>query len=155
MAMLLRPNVLPSRGQKASVDAGLPPPVGLGATFRHAEKSCFARFKDSLVRKAAKKTGIGDTALTVVIREVTQGQADYLGGGVFKKRLNENRHRSIVLTKGGQHWVIAHLYAKKDIANIDPDELAAFRNLAQAYGRMTDIELSFALSQGDLQEIFP
>jgi len=27
--------------------------------------------------------------------------------------------------------------AKKDRANIDPDELAAFKRLAQAYGRMT------------------
>ena len=40
-------------------------------------------------------------------------------------------------------------------ANIDPDELAAFRKLAQAYGRMTDAGLASALSQGDLQEIFP
>jgi hypothetical protein len=35
-------------------------------------------------------------------------------------------HRSIVLAKGGQHWVFAYLYAKKDRANIDADELAAF-----------------------------
>ena len=34
-------------------------------------------------------------------------------------------------------------------------ELAAFRKLAQAYGRMTDAELASALSQGDLQELFP
>jgi hypothetical protein len=46
-------------------------------------------------------------------------------------------------------------HAKKDRANIDPDELVSFRKLAQAYGRMTDAELAFALSQGDLQELFP
>ncbi len=88
------------------------------------------------------------------ILEVMRGQADDLGGGVFKKRLNENMHRSIVLAKCGQHWVFAYLFAKKDRANIDPDELAAFRKLAQAYGRMTDAELASALSQGDLQELF-
>ena len=49
----------------------------------------------------------------------------------------------------------AILKTKKDRANIDPDELAAFRKLAQAYGRMTDAGLASALSQGDLQEIFP
>jgi hypothetical protein len=59
------------------------------------------------------------------------------------------------LAKGGQHWVFADLFAKQDRANIDPDEFAAFRKLAQAYGRMTDAELASALSQGDLQELFP
>ena len=74
---------------------------------------------------------------------------------MFKKRLNDNMHRSIILAKGGRHWVFAYLFAKKDRANIDPDELADFKKLAQAYARMTDAELAFTLSQGDLQELFP
>ncbi len=87
--------------------------------------------------------------------EVMRGQADDLGGGVFKKRLNENMHRSIVLAKGGRHGVFAYLYlyAKKDRANIDADELATFKKLAQAYGRMTEAELASALSQRDLLEL--
>jgi hypothetical protein len=115
----------------------------------------FARaFKTAWFGKAAKKARIDDPALMAAILEVVEGQADDLGGGVFKKRLNENMHRSIVLARGGQHWVFAYLFAKKDRANIDPDELAAFRKLAQAYGRMTDAELAAALRQGDLQELF-
>ena len=51
--------------------------------------------------------------------------------------------------------MFAYLFAKKDRANIDPDELADFKKLAQAYGRMTEAELASALSQGDLQELFP
>lgn len=31
---------------------------------------------------------------------VMKGQGDDLGGGVLKKRLNENRHRSIILAQG-------------------------------------------------------
>lgn len=62
-------------------------------------------------------------------------------------------HRSIVLAKGGRHWVFAYLFAKKDRTNIDADELAAFKKLAQAYGRMTDAELASTLSQGDLLEL--
>ena len=110
-------------------------------------------FKTAWFGKAAQKARIGDPALRAAMLEVMLGQADDLGGGVFKKRLNENRHRSIVLAKGGHHWVFAFLYAKKDRARIDLDELAAFRKLAQAYGRMTPAELAFALSQGDLQEL--
>ena len=82
-----------------------------------------------------------------------QGQADDLGGGVFKKRLNKNMHRSILLGKGRRHWVFAYLFAKKDRANIDDDELADFKKLAQAYDRMTDSELASALRQGDLLEL--
>ncbi len=73
--------------------------------------------------------------------------------GNSQKRLNDNMHRSIVLAKGGRHWVFAYLFAKKDRANIDPDELATFKKLAQAYGRMTEAELASALSQGDLLEL--
>ncbi len=82
-----------------------------------------------------------------------QGQVDDLGGGVFKKRLNKNMHRLIVLAKGGRYWIFVYLFAKKDRTNIDDDELADFKKLAQAYGRMTDSELGAALNQGDLQEL--
>ena len=110
-------------------------------------------FKTAWFSKAARKARIGDPALIAAIREVMLGQADDLGGGVFKKRLNKNMHRSIVLAKGGQHWIFAYLFAKKDRANIDDDELADFKKLAQAFGRMTDTELRAALNQGDLLEL--
>ena len=42
---------------------------------------------------------------------------------MFKKRLNRNDHRSIVLAKGGRFWVYAYLFAKKDRANIGDGEL--------------------------------
>jgi hypothetical protein len=110
-------------------------------------------FKTAWFSKAARKARIGDPALIAVIREVMQGQADDLGGGVFKKRLNKNMRRSIVLGKGMRHWVFAYLFAKKDRANIDDDELADFKKLARAYDRMTDSELASALRQGDLLEL--
>ncbi len=55
-----------------------------------------------------------------------KGKADDLGGGVFKKRLDRNRHRSIILAKGRHYWVYAYLFAKKDRSNIDESELARF-----------------------------
>ena len=116
-------------------------------------KSSKRAFKTAWFSKAARKARISDPALIAAIREVMQGQADDLGGGVFKKRLNKNMHRSIVLGKGRRHWVFAYLYAKKDRANIDDDELADFKKLAQAYDRMTDSELASALRQGDLLEL--
>ena len=60
-------------------------------------------FKTEWFAKAAKKTGIKDEELCKAIELVRKGQADYLGGGVFKKRLNKNMHRSIISGKGGKY----------------------------------------------------
>jgi hypothetical protein len=70
-------------------------------------------FKTAWFAKAARKNRISDHELCEAMREVMSGQADDLGGGVFKKRLNKNMHRSIVLAKGGRHWIFAYLFAKK------------------------------------------
>jgi hypothetical protein len=56
-------------------------------------------FKTAWFAKAAKKARTGDPELCAAIREVQRGQADDLGGGVFKKRLDDNMHRSLVLAK--------------------------------------------------------
>lgn len=57
-------------------------------------------FKTFWFSKVAKKMKIKDSDLCKAIREVMDGQAIDLGGGVFKKRLNNNQHRSIILAKG-------------------------------------------------------
>jgi RelE toxin of RelE / RelB toxin-antitoxin system len=61
-------------------------------------------FKTAWFLKAAKKAYIADNELCAAIRQVILGQADDLGGGVFKKRLSRNQYRSIILAKGGQYW---------------------------------------------------
>ena len=47
----------------------------------------------------------------------------------------------------------AYLFAKKDRANISPDELAGFKKLAEAYGRMTASEADASDRDGELLEI--
>jgi len=56
--------------------------------FTMSRKPPTRAFKSAWLSKAARKARIGDPALIAAIREVMQGQADDLGGGVFKKRLN-------------------------------------------------------------------
>lgn len=57
-------------------------------------------FKTGWFSKHAAKIGIKDAELCEVAQELMQGLWDAdLGGNVYKKRLNENRHRSIVITK--------------------------------------------------------
>ena len=110
-------------------------------------------FKTAWFAKVARKALIGDEELCRAFRELLQGQANDLGGGVFKKRLDKNRSRSIVLAKSGSHWVYAYLFAKKDRENIDDRELLAFRKLATAYAQLDDEKLGRLLGQGDFVEI--
>lgn len=69
-----------------------------------AEASMAQRvFKSAWFAKAARKAGIADSELCEAAREAMQGQVEDLGGGVFKKRLNRNMHRAIVLAKSGHN----------------------------------------------------
>ncbi len=103
--------------------------------------------------KAARKADIGDDELCAAIVEVMCGQADNLGGGVFKKRLNDNMYRSIILAKGDHFWVYEYLFAKQDRGDIDKDELVAFRSLAAAYEKLTDRDISNLLANRKFVEI--
>ena len=110
-------------------------------------------FKTAWFAKEARKEKIADEELCHAIRQVMQGQADDLGGGVYKKRLNDNMHRSIIAAKAGRHWIYAYLYAKKDRENIAPDELAAFKKLAKDYGSASDARIAALLNDEELLEI--
>jgi len=82
-----------------------------------------------------------------------KGQAVDLGGGVFKKRLNKNMYRSIVLAKGRRYWMDEYLFAKRDRDNIADDELVAFRRLAMTYATLTDRQIAQLVRDGNLVEI--
>ena len=110
-------------------------------------------FKTRWFAKAAKKALIQDDELCKAFAEVVKGQGDDLGGGVFKKRLNKNMHRSIVLARGRKVWVYAYLFAKKDRDNIEEDELDAFRDLASLYVSKSNQDITRELDYKELVEI--
>ena len=110
-------------------------------------------FKAAWFAKAAKKARISDALLCRAMAQVIDGQADDLGGGVFKKRLGDNNYRSIILARGRDYWVYEYLFAKQDRANIEPDELKAFRALAKGYGALTTRQVEQLLADRDLFEI--
>ena len=118
-----------------------------------AEEDQPRTFKTAWFSKAARKALIADKELCDAIEQVRKGQCDDLGGGVFKKRLDKNRHRSIIVAKGQRYWVYAYLFAKKDRDNIDNSELTAFRDLADFYQGKNDDEIKTALETRELTEI--
>ena len=110
-------------------------------------------FKTAWFSKAARKALIADKELCDAIEQVRKGQCDDLGGGVFKKRLDKNHHRSIILARGRRFWVYTYLFAKKDRDNITDAELTGFRDLADLYERKTDAEIELELQAKELTEI--
>ena len=101
----------------------------------------------------AAKAWIGDDELREAFTEMLNGQADNLGGGVWKKRLNANRHRSIVLAKGSGYWIYQFLYAKKDQSNISQAELIGFRKMAKTYEGLTEVQVEYLLNTKEFMEI--
>ena len=110
-------------------------------------------FKTAWFSKAARKAQIADEELCSAIRQAMLGQAVDLGGGVYKKRLDKNRSRSIILAKGGRYWIYAYLFAKKDRANISAVELTDFRAVAELYAQKTDADIVKEMRLEELLEI--
>ena len=103
-------------------------------------------FKTKKFSKNAKAAFVSDADLCDAIKEVMAGQAVDLGGGVYKKRLNKNQHRSIILAKGGNYWIYEYLFAKNDRDNIDDAELEMFRLLAKGYQGLRKSQLTKRLN---------
>lgn len=110
-------------------------------------------FKSRHFAEAARKAWIGDMELGEAFGQMLRGQADNMGGGVWKKRLNHNRHRSIVLAKGRHYWVYQFLFAKQDQSKISHKELVGFRALAKAYEGLNEIQIQQLLDLREFVEI--
>ncbi|WDG42078.1 type II toxin-antitoxin system RelE/ParE family toxin [Pseudomonas synxantha] len=110
-------------------------------------------FKTRHFADAASKAWICDSELREAFNEMLKGQVDNLGGGVWKKRLNRNRHRSIVLAKGRHYWVYQLLFAKQDQSNISQSEPAWFRTLAKSYEGFNEAQIQQMLDIREFVEI--
>ena len=110
-------------------------------------------FKTRQFAGAASKSWIYDSELREAFGQLLRGQADNLGGGVWKKRLNQNRHRSIVLAKGRQYWVYQLLFAKQDQSNISQKDLAWFRAMAKVYEGLNETQIQQLLDLREFVEI--
>lgn len=110
-------------------------------------------FKTKGFARAARRVRITDVALCVAIGEVMRGQADSLGGGVWKKRLGQNRERAIILAKGDRRWVYEFLFSKQNREGISDAELAGFRQLAAVYATLQETAIAAMLTNGDWTEI--
>jgi hypothetical protein len=110
-------------------------------------------FKTAWFTRKARAVGIKDAELCEAIAGLNKGQGDDLGGNVWKKRLDKNARRGIVVNKIGDFWVFVYLFAKSDRENIDERELKDFKLLARDYGKMKAADIDRLLESKDLVEI--
>ena len=62
-------------------------------------------------------------------------------------------HLDHILAKGGRYWIYEYLFAKKDRANIQEDELKGFRLLAKSYAALTSQQVDKLIQDGHFLEI--
>lgn len=132
--------------------------LGPSAILLHvspAPLETLAVYKNRAFARFQKKARISDKDLWKAVRAVERGQIDAdLGGGVIKQRIartgegKSGGSRSIILFRQGSRAVYVFGFEKKDRANIRPDELEAFRELAAIVLNYTQAELAKFVQQG-------
>ncbi|WP_347252374.1 type II toxin-antitoxin system RelE/ParE family toxin [Legionella sp.] len=117
-------------------------------------------FKNIAFHKWAEQQGITDEVLDEAIKEMNQGSFEAnLGGNVYKKRIslgNKGKSagaRTILAFKINDKAFFIYGFAKNKRDNIDERELKALKKLAKTYLNLTDDELTFAVSRGELIKI--
>ena len=117
-------------------------------------------FKNKWFSRFARKEGIVDADLCAAISNVEKGlvEAD-LGGGVVKQRLARAKegksggYRSIILFCSGDKAFFVYGFAKSKRDNINQDELAGFKALADEMLGYDEAALTRYLKVGIITEV--
>ncbi|WP_263352234.1 type II toxin-antitoxin system RelE/ParE family toxin [Acidicapsa acidisoli] len=120
----------------------------------------FSAYKSKAFARFAKKARISDADLWRTAWLVNKGVIDAdLGGGVIKQRIARHGEgksggsRSIILFKKDDRAVFVFGFEKKDLANIKPNELEAFRELAEVLLGYTKAEMTKRVQNGALLNV--
>ena len=117
-------------------------------------------FKNKPFARFARKNDIADPALCEAIQDAEQGLIGAnLGGGVIKQRIaragsgKSGGFRTLILFKIRELAIFIHGFAKNDVENIRPDELAALKKLASEMLAYRGEALEKAVASGTLMEV--
>jgi hypothetical protein len=119
------------------------------SSVRKTASKTLSVYKSKSFARFAKKARITDADLWKAARLANEGVVDAdLGGGVIKQRIaragegKSGGSRSIILFKKNDRAIYVHGFEKKDVANIRPDELEAFRKFAGVYLGYTNAKMT-------------
>ena len=123
-----------------------------------------AVYKAKRLNQNTKKLGITDNVLLAAAQDIEKGiwEAD-MGGGVIKKRLplqqgKRGGARTIIFFKSGNHIFFYDGWAKSAVSGkgakeIEDDELAAYKKLADSFLAFNDKQIEKLLTTGFLIEV--
>lgn len=101
-----------------------------------------------------------DEALCKAVKEMQRGLIDAdLGGFLFKKRVaragagKSGGYRTVLSARTGDRYVFLHGFAKKDKANITPDEKRALQFAGKVFLDLSLPGLTKAIQVGVLMEV--
>jgi hypothetical protein len=127
---------------------------------RQASSRVLLVYKNKFFARFAKKARITDADLWKTAQLANEGLIDAdLGGGVVKQRIaragggKSGGSRSIILFRRNDRAVYVYGFQKKDLANIRPNELEAFRELAHVVLGYTNAEIAKRVEDGALFEV--
>lgn len=117
-------------------------------------------FKTRYFARWSRKVNLTDKQLAKAVEEIEDGLIDAnLGGNILKKRVavpskgKSGGFRTLLAFKGSDRSVFLYGFEKSDRSNISKRELEALKELAKIYIRMSDLEISIALKEGELTEV--
>lgn len=117
-------------------------------------------FKNKSFERFARKQHISDDDLLDAIERAEKGLIDAdLGGGVIKQRIarkgqgKSGGFRNIILFQSGDRAFFVYGFPKSERENIDDDEEAAFKKMANKLLAMSEKSLAKALAHGIFVEV--
>ena len=112
------------------------------------------------VARFVKVEGITNDRLVEAIARAERGLIDAdLGGGLIKQRIARQGQgkrggwRTIIAYRQGQRSVFLLGFAKSDLDNISPDQLAGFKTLATGLLTASDATIAAELKRQTLKEV--
>ena len=117
-------------------------------------------FKTRWFARFSKAEKITDKLLAVAIANAERGLVDAdLGGGLIKLRIarpgagKSGGWRTVIAYRRGQRAVFVFGFAKSDLNNITPDQLASFKTIAAGLLTASDEIIAAELEQHRLKEV--
>jgi hypothetical protein len=118
-------------------------------------------FKNKAFARFARKAGLDDSALCKAIGDAQRGLVDAdLGGGVIKQRIarrgggKSRGFRVLIVFRAGERAFFVYGFAKNELDNVGPNELAALRKLASELLAYDNRAVQQAINARALIEVF-
>ncbi len=123
-------------------------------------KSSIRIFKTAWFARFTRTNGISASVLRDAVARAERGLVDAnLGSGVIKQRLprpgdgRSGGFRAVLMFRSGERAVFVYGFAKRDRANLRPDETRQFKKMAPYVLGLSAGQINVLVQGGQLEEV--